>query len=137
MANNLGHQLQQQHSIERAVANLKKLGKNNWTPTLLQIRIDHLKFQWSRFVAGYTQLLVAITPEERAKLPYFRENHFAATAKAYLDAITFMRTQLNELTSDAVVSETQGAKCQTPSQPRPKVFSLLQLLESCPPRLSE
>ncbi|XP_076301463.1 uncharacterized protein LOC143219345 [Lasioglossum baleicum] len=102
MADKLENQLQQQHSIERAVANLKKLGKNNWTPTLLQTRIDDLKLQWEKFFAGNTLLYSIIPREERATLPYFQGDHFDATQETYLDAISFMQTQLNSLTSEKV-----------------------------------
>ncbi|XP_076301748.1 uncharacterized protein LOC143219755 [Lasioglossum baleicum] len=108
MADNVEAHVQIQQAIERALTNLKKLGKNNWTKSTLRTRIVHLQEQWRRFENGHSRLFTTIKSEERAKLPYFKDDQFAATEEVYLDALAFMNNQLDALTT-ATVSQPNSA----------------------------
>ncbi|XP_076660488.1 uncharacterized protein LOC143363841, partial [Halictus rubicundus] len=93
-------QLLMQQAIGRSLQNLKKLGKSNWTKSVLRTRIVHLQDLWRKFEHGYARLLSIIPAEERAKNPYFKEDSFAHTEEVYLNSLSFMTTQLDALNSD-------------------------------------
>ncbi|XP_076280087.1 uncharacterized protein LOC143219483 [Lasioglossum baleicum] len=125
MAQSLEGHVQTQLAIERALTNLKKLGKNNWTKSNLRTRIVHLQNQWRKFETGHSHLFATIPSDDRASIPYFLEDHFAATEEVYLDTLSFMTTHLDALTLDSPgqsASVSDGQAClSVPESQLPRI----------------
>ncbi|XP_076301720.1 uncharacterized protein LOC143219728 [Lasioglossum baleicum] len=101
-ADALAGQLQTKRGIDNALANLKKLGKEKWTKTMLRTRIVHLQEQWRKFDAVNARLRAAASSADQAQLPYFSEDQFEQTEETYLETLSFMTTPLDNLTSATI-----------------------------------
>ncbi|XP_070518860.1 uncharacterized protein [Cardiocondyla obscurior] len=79
----LARQLFVQRSITRALDNVRKLGKANFTAAKLRSRLDTLHENWTQFQEGHLRLLEGTTEVEREEIDYFRDQNFEVTEEVY------------------------------------------------------
>ncbi|XP_029675231.1 uncharacterized protein LOC115242830 [Formica exsecta] len=97
MSEHVAHQQQLQRTIERALENFKKIGKNNLTPAKVRSRISTLKEYWSQFSNGHAEVSRKIPEAIRSSFSYFKDNHYDATQAAYKNALDHMAEILEEM----------------------------------------
>lgn len=93
-------------SLERALDNFKKLGRNNYTPAKIRIRMASLKDVWNQIQEMHDRLHIAIPSADRAALEYYREEAFERAEETFQAALDHMAEWLEEL--EPVVSANQS-----------------------------
>ncbi|CAK9801689.1 hypothetical protein ANTQUA_LOCUS2965 [Anthophora quadrimaculata] len=85
------------HSIERALGNFKKVGRDNQTPAKIQSRIGALNTAWQQFQDGHVSV-ASLTPDDiKATTAYFQEDHVSLVEDSYLATLEFMSDRLAQL----------------------------------------
>ncbi|XP_076397965.1 uncharacterized protein LOC143266315, partial [Megachile rotundata] len=97
MAELVAKQERLQYSIDRALVNFKKIGKDNVTIATVKSRISTLKETWQQFQAGDLLLAEKVPADKRAALDYFRDQRFEATEEVYQTTLDFYENRLEEL----------------------------------------
>ncbi|CAK9799761.1 hypothetical protein ANTQUA_LOCUS2218 [Anthophora quadrimaculata] len=85
------------HSIERALGNFKKVGRDNQTPAKIQTQIGALNTAWQQFQDGHVAVS-SLTPDDiKATTAYFQEEHVSLVEDSYLATLEFMNDRLAQL----------------------------------------
>ncbi|XP_036140324.1 uncharacterized protein LOC118644157 [Monomorium pharaonis] len=103
MSEALSGQLMRQHSIERALENFKKIGRNNLTPAKIRSRAASLKDLWRAYQDGHVTLTQVIPVPTQATLDYFSKTQFDKTEEVYNATLDYMMDCLEDL--EPVVSQ--------------------------------
>ncbi|XP_011859902.1 PREDICTED: uncharacterized protein LOC105557311, partial [Vollenhovia emeryi] len=90
-------QLSLLHSVSKALDNLKKIGRNNFTPAKLRSRMTSLKETWQQCKQGHAALSSQYTESERETIPYFAEGQLDAHEDIFLATLDYMTEQLEIL----------------------------------------
>ncbi|KMQ87429.1 hypothetical protein RF55_13290 [Lasius niger] len=96
MSEKLPAHLVLQHSIERALDNFKKVGKNNYTAAKIRSRLSTLKELWGLYQEGHIELTKTTSEEARKTMEYFSKNQFDKTEELYHAALDYMMDCLEE-----------------------------------------
>lgn len=121
MTDALDTQQQRMRTVERALVNLRKVGKPNLTAAKIRSRITQLKDTWTQIESAHVALKRTISATSQASLDYFRENHYEKCEEVYLDALNEMAERLEEL--EPYVSPNQSFV----GQPRTGLSSVISL----------
>lgn len=92
----LSQQTVAMHAIDRALGNLKKIGRANWTYGSVRNRLQTLKDNYARCKQLDAKLLNLVTTELQRKNQYFFDNRFKKLEDTYLCTADFMADVLAE-----------------------------------------
>ncbi|CAK9814053.1 hypothetical protein ANTPLA_LOCUS8051 [Anthophora plagiata] len=87
------------HTIERALANFKKVGRESQTPAKIQTRISALHTAWQQFQDGHVAVASLTSDDLKATTAYFQEDHISLVEDCYLVTLEFMNDRLAQLTT--------------------------------------
>ncbi|XP_029678572.1 uncharacterized protein LOC115244780 [Formica exsecta] len=108
MSEQLSAQLVLQHSIERALDNFKKVGKNNLTSAKVRSRIGALKELWRPYQEGHVHLTQTNPPSSRATLEYFSKAMFDRTEDVYTTTLDYIMDCLEEFEPPALTARFEN-----------------------------
>ncbi|XP_011858727.1 PREDICTED: uncharacterized protein LOC105556251, partial [Vollenhovia emeryi] len=97
MSERMAKQRLLQRSIERAMDNFKKIGKNNVTPAKIRTRIASLKEAWSQYQEGHATLTQVTPAATQATLDYFTQGQFESTEDVFTTTWEYMAELLEEM----------------------------------------
>ncbi|CAK9801742.1 hypothetical protein ANTPLA_LOCUS2930 [Anthophora plagiata] len=103
-------------TIERALINFKKIGRDNQTPVKVQTRINALQTAWQQFQDGHVALASLTSEDLKATTAYFQEDHFALMEEIYLATLEFMDERLPQLTTRDTPSTSASGPSTRPDQ---------------------
>ena len=93
-------------SIGNAITNLNKMGKDNFTRTAVNVRINSLEKPWKEFHENHITLLkILASAEEEDEETDFKDDSYATTEQRYLEALTHMLTIVDSLQEPAGTSQ--------------------------------
>lgn len=81
--------------ICKAITNLKKTGKKNYTSNILKIHLQNLEKKWATFCDNHNQLL--IVREDNPTEPYFAQELFTKGEEKYIEAKVHIQDELDLL----------------------------------------
>ncbi|XP_012543469.2 uncharacterized protein LOC105840926 [Monomorium pharaonis] len=87
-------QQSQLQMVARALANFKKIGRNNYTPAKIRSRIAQLKDTWSQCTNVHVAMLQAFTNEEQEAIEYFEHQEFERHEELYQSTLDYMAEAL-------------------------------------------
>ena len=118
-------------SIGNAITNLNKKGKDNFTCTAVNVRINSLEKSWKEFHENHITLLkILASAEKEDEESYFKEDSYVTTKQRYLEALTHMLTIVDSL------QEPAGTNQGTVSSQAPQTITLKTLPTINLPRFS-
>ena len=118
-------------SIGNAITNLNKMGKDNFTRTAVNVRINSLENSWKEFHENHITLVkILASAEEEDEESYFKEDSYATTEQRYLEALT-LKT-LPTLISRAFLEDTKnGQSFETSLRRKLQQIPVLQMATVC------
>ncbi|XP_011879464.1 PREDICTED: uncharacterized protein LOC105568410, partial [Vollenhovia emeryi] len=97
MSERMAKQRLLQRSIERAMDNFKKIGRNNLTPAKIRTRIASLKEAWAQYQEGHATLTQVTPAATQATLDYFTQGQFESTEDVFTTTWEYMAELLEEM----------------------------------------
>ena len=83
--------------IERALDNLKKVGRNNYSPSKICLRMMALKETWNQCLQSHAAALNHYPAEKRETLAYFKDDQLQIHEDIYQSTMDYMADCLDEL----------------------------------------
>lgn len=93
----LEKQQQLLRSLDRALENFKKIGKNNYTPAKIRNRINALKEVWTQIHDDHITLKSIIPADKQLSIDYFNNKKYEAAEGTYLNTSDYMADSLEEV----------------------------------------
>ncbi|XP_025996217.2 uncharacterized protein LOC113005209 [Solenopsis invicta] len=97
MTEHMARQITVLQTIERVLANFKKIGRNNYTATKIRQRMTMLKESWAECRENHAILMQTIPEEKRANISYFKDAKFNLHQEVYEETLDYMADCLEEL----------------------------------------
>lgn len=95
--------------MARLLTNLKKVGKNNYTISLLQSRLDNLKVKWTECEAIDVRIKILASKEQQASLPYFANDEFLTAETVFWEVSDYITNAIHERVKPVVTNTTNAA----------------------------
>ncbi|XP_036145841.1 uncharacterized protein LOC118646627 [Monomorium pharaonis] len=86
-----------QHSIERALDNFKKLGRNNLTAAKIRSRATSLKEIWRSYQEGHSTLMQIVPVASQSTIEYFSKAQYDQTEEVYNTTLDYMMDCLEDI----------------------------------------
>lgn len=102
----LEKQLHLLRTVDRALDNFKKIGRNNLTPAKIRNRMTALKEIWTQIQSEHLALKHIIPAANQPLVEYFKENQYETYEEIYQNTCDYMAECLEEI--DPYVSPNQS-----------------------------
>ncbi|XP_011860345.1 PREDICTED: uncharacterized protein LOC105557654 [Vollenhovia emeryi] len=111
--------------IHRTLENFKKLGQANYTTSNARSRQAVLQERWGRCQALHSAIVAAISQDDLATMPYFRDDEMQTAEDSYFEATDFFADLLETLSKPvsncSIVNSTALTERSSASIPLPRI----------------